>query len=419
MQQVLIRGGGVVVAEVPAPKPEPGTVLVRVRHSCISAGTEMSGVQASGLPLWRRALAQPKAVMQVAEMALSQGIARTRSMVEGVLAAGSPTGYSAAGAVLEVGEGIDDLQPGDRVACAGAQCAHHAELIRVPRNLTTLIPPGLDTPAASTVTLGAIALQGVRRASPTLGETFVVIGLGLLGQLTCQLLRANGCRVVGTDLDPRRIETARTLGLDVGVTPETGCEADQVRRLTDSLGADGVIITASSPSHAVVSTAFGMCRRKGRVVLVGDVGLHLNRADFYAKELDFFISTSYGPGRYDRSYEEKGLDYPAAYVRWTENRNMAEYLRLLAEQKVRVEPLIGATYPIDLAAEAYASLNPEASTSKPLIVLLSYPEVEIAAPVRRPGNRCASRSWGPARSPKGCTCRTYKPFRVYFTWKPS
>ena len=216
------------------------------------------------------------------------------------------------------------------------------------------IPENLDFAKASTVTLGAIALQGLRRLQPTLGEAFVVIGLGILGQLTVQMLKANGCRVIGTDLARERITLAQGLGLDLGVHPEDGDPVEQVARLTAGTGADGVIITAASPSHEVISTAFQMCRKKGRVVLVGDVGLNLNRADFYLKELDFFISTSYGPGRYDRAYEEEGCDYPLAYVRWTENRNMVEYLRLLAEGRINIDPLTEAVYPIDQVNQAYA-----------------------------------------------------------------
>lgn len=376
MKQVLIKQGQAVVEEVPAPKVEPGTVLVRVDHSCISVGTEMSGITASGLPLWKRAVKEPENVMKAIKMVATEGVSRTRSIVQGALSAGNPTGYSASGIVLEVGNGIEDLLPGDRVACAGAQCAHHAEVIRVPRNLTVLIPEGLDLASASTVTLGAIALQGVRRGQPTLGETFVVIGLGILGQLTAQLLRANGCRVIGTDLDRGRINLARETGMDIGIHPEDGNDIEQVARLTNGIGADGVIITAATPSDAVISTAFKMCRKKGRVVLIGDVGLNLNRGDFYQKELDFFISSSYGPGRYDNIYEEKGLDYPVAYVRWTENRNMAEYLRLLSEERVNIKPLVSSTYPIDEASLAYEVLK--TAEKKPLMVLLSYPAVEEA-----------------------------------------
>lgn len=381
MKQVLIRQGQAVVEEVPAPHVEPGTVLVRVDRSCISIGTEMSGIKMSSLPLWQRALKQPENVKKVVEMAVSQGILRTASVVQGRLSGGQATGYSAAGTVLEVGTGIDDLQPGDRVACAGAQCAHHAEMIRVPRNLTVPIPDHLDFAEASTVTLGAIALQGIRRAQPTLGEVFVVLGLGILGQLTAQMLKANGCKVIGTDLDRQRIAIAQELGMDIGIHPDDGNTIDQVARLTDGLGADGVIITAATPSHELVSTAFRICRKKGRVVLVGDVGLNLNRADFYQKELDFFISTSYGPGRYDNNYEEKGLDYPAAYVRWTENRNMAEYLRLVAHNQVKVTPLISATYPIEQATLAYEALKE--GEQRPLMVLLSYPPSPSDEQLRR------------------------------------
>lgn len=376
MKQVLIKQGQAVVEDIPAPLVEPGKVLVRVDHSCISVGTEMSGVKASAQPLWKRVLAQPGKIKKAWQMIETHGLSRLHSVVQGKLSAAQPTGYSAAGTILEVGDGIDDLRPGERVACAGAQYAHHAEVIAVPRNLVVPIPDGLDFGDAATVTLGAIALQGVRRAQPTLGEAFVVLGLGILGQLAAQLLRANGCRVIGVDLDRPRIDLARQLGMHAGIHPDDGDDVEQVARLTDGVGADGVIITAATPAHSVISTAFHMCRKKGRVVLIGDVGLHLNRADFYEKELDFFISTSYGPGRYDRRYEEEGLDYPVGYVRWTENRNMGEYLQLLAAGQVSLRPLLSATFPIERAAEAYARL--QAPGPKPLMVLLSYPRDDKA-----------------------------------------
>ena len=372
MKQVLIKQGQVVVEDIPAPQVQPGTVLVRVRYSSISTGTELSGIRESGEALWKRALRYPDKAKKAMRMVAERGISQTLNYARGKLAAGSPTGYSAAGVVVEVGPGIDDLRPGDRVACAGSQCAHHAEVICVPRNLAAPIPDCVDFASASTTTLGAIALQGVRRATPTLGETFVVIGLGILGQLTSQLLKANGCRVVGVDLLGERIALAVSLGMNAGVVPEEGNSLDQVLRLTNGIGADGVIITAASLSDAIVSTAFQMCRKKGRVVLVGDVGLNLNRSDFYQKELDFLVSSSYGPGRYDRRYEEEGLDYPVAYVRWTENRNMGEYLRLLSEEKVKITPLIGAVYPVREAPRAYEQA--QAEDGRPLMVLLSYPE---------------------------------------------
>ena len=373
MKQVLIRHGKACVEEIPAPGVEPGTILVRVAASCISIGTEMAGVKATSESLLQRALKRPEQVKKVLQMVAQEGLVRTIDMVKGRLSTSLAVGYSAAGVVVAVGDGVHDMQVGQRVACAGAQCAHHAEIIRVPRNLATPVPELLPFDHASSVTLGAIALQGVRRASPTLGESFVVVGLGILGQLTVQLLKANGCRVIGTDLDSTRIDMAMSLGMDIGINPADGDDIQKVLRLTDGFGADGVIITAATPSDAVMSTAFRMCRKKGRVVLVGDVGLNLNRSDFYLKELDFFISTSYGPGRYDQNYEEGGLDYPISYVRWTENRNMAEYLHLLAYGKVKLAPLISATYEIDKASEAYDALTLQGP--KPLMVLLSYPEV--------------------------------------------
>jgi predicted dehydrogenase/threonine dehydrogenase-like Zn-dependent dehydrogenase len=381
MKQVLIKQGSVVLENVPAPTVEPGTVLVQVQSSCISIGTEMSGVRATGLPLWRRALRQPENVKKALAMIASQGLSKASSQINERLTAAMPTGYSAAGVVVEVGPGVDDFKVGDRVACAGAQCAFHAEYICVPKNLAVIIDDAVNIDHASTVTLGAIALQGVRRASPTLGETFVVIGLGILGQLTVQLLKANGCRVIGVDLDNERVRLAEQHGMDVGISTETENDIEHVHRLTGGIGADGVIITAATPSDAVISTAFKMCRKKGRAVLVGDVGLNLNRGDFYLKELDFFISSSYGPGRYDANYEEHGLDYPIGYVRWTENRNMAEYLRLIAEGRVRLDALISTTFPVDQATAAYETLKD--TETKPLMVLLSYPSPANDGPIVR------------------------------------
>lgn len=395
MKQVLVRQGQAVVEEVPAPLVEPGTVLVRVDHSCISIGTEMSGVRNSGGdPLWKRALMNPDKVVKAARMVATQGFQRTRDVAMGGNAVGQPTGYSAAGVVIAVGEAVGDIAVGERVACAGAQFAHHAEIVRVPRNLMAPVPDELSMDQACTVTLGAIALQGVRRAKPTLGESFVVIGLGFLGQLTVQMLKANGCRVIGVDLDSDRVATALELGMDVALDPADEQSVSRVARLTDGFGADGVIITAATRSSDVVSSAFKMCRKKGRVVLVGDVGLDIKREDIYAKELDFFISTSYGPGRYDASYEEKGFEYPIGYVRWTENRNMAEYLKLLAEGALRIDDLIFKEFPVDKAPEAYEGLK--SGADKSLVVLLYYPEragdeTMVPNPLAKPGAPGAAR----------------------------
>lgn len=371
MKQVILKKGKAVVEDIPAPFVESGTVLVAVENSCISIGTEMSSLKNSSMPLWKRAMKQPENVKKAMEMLKAQGLAKTMSVVNGRIEAGNASGYSVAGTVIEVGEGVSEFRVGDKVACAGAQCAHHAAVVCVPKNLTVSVPEGLSSQVASTVTLGAIALQGVRRAQPTLGENFVVIGLGILGQITAQLLKANGCRVIGLDLDSARIDLAKKLGMDLGIYPDESLPIEQVVRLTDGYGADGVIVTAASPSDAIMSQSFQMCRKKGRVILVGDVGLDLNRADFYQKELDFFISTSYGPGRYDTHYEEEGMDYPIGYVRWTENRNMSEYLRLAAEGRLQIEPLIHSEFPVEQAEQAYASLE---GKDKPLMVLLSYPQ---------------------------------------------
>lgn len=377
MKQVLIKRGCAVAEDVPAPQIEPDKILVRVVNSCISIGTEMSGVRASAVPLWKRALKERDKVKKVLDMVAEKGVAQTRELVKGKLEAGSPVGYSAAGVVIGVGAGIRDVKVGEHVACAGAQCAHHAEIINVPRNLLVKIPEGVTFEEASTVTLGSIAMQGVRRAHTTLGECFVVIGLGVIGQFAVQMLKASGCKVIVSDLDASRIQMALTHGADYAIQPDGSTDAEQVAHLTDGIGADGVIITAAAKSDAIVSTAFKMCRRKGRVVLVGDVGLHLNRADFYEKEIDFFISTSYGPGRYDSIYEEKGLEYPVSYVRWTENRNLQEVLNLMAAKKLHVMDMVSKIYPVEEADTAYESLK--MASSKPLMVLLSYPQDEQEA----------------------------------------
>jgi predicted dehydrogenase/threonine dehydrogenase-like Zn-dependent dehydrogenase len=342
-----MKQGTAYVEEVPAPTPEAGFKIIQVSHSCISTGTELSGLKQAAMPLWKRALADPEKVKKALKMLAAKGFSKTKSIIQGKLASGSPSGYSAAGTILGTTQ---------RVACAGAQFANHAEIIQVPNNLIVPIPQDLSFAEASTVALGAIALQGVRRASPTLGETFVVIGLGFLGQVTVQMLQANGCRVFALDLDPNRLSLAESFGASTSPISDV----------------DGVIITAATPSSEVISNAFKLCRKKGRVVLVGDVGLNLKRADFYQKEIDFFISASYGPGRYDDRYEEKGLDYPIGYVRWTENRNMEEYLRLLAEKKLVISPFIHAVFPVDEVAGAYKTLAE--AEPRPLLALLSYPQ---------------------------------------------
>jgi predicted dehydrogenase/threonine dehydrogenase-like Zn-dependent dehydrogenase len=370
VKQVVITGGRVQLLDVPAPQPEPRGILVRVEYSTISVGTEIAGVRSASMPLYRRALEQPAKVRRALQLVRERGLRHTIERARGETSA-VPLGYSASGTVLTVGAEVEEFRAGDRVACAGAGIANHAEVIAVPLNLAVRIPAEVDSADASTVALGAIALQGIRRAAPELGETVLVVGLGLIGQVTVQLLRANGCRTIGVDPDPARLAIARAAGMDAAVgAAESGYSAD-VLRLTDGYGADAAIVTAATPSHEVINQAMEACRRKGRVVLVGDVGLNLVREQLYAKELDFLISTSYGPGRYDPLYEAEGRDYPLPYVRWTENRNMAAYLDLVASGRISLANIPRRTWAIADASAAYAELSgPE---PKPLLALLSYP----------------------------------------------
>ncbi|HWY71031.1 MAG TPA: Gfo/Idh/MocA family oxidoreductase [Terriglobales bacterium] len=375
MKQALVKNGGVIVQEVPAPQVSPKNLLVRVHHSCVSVGTEMASVGNSELPLYRRALKQREHAKRVIELMRDQGVKRTLDRVLGKLSAGLPIGYSAAGEVVEVGTEVAEFAVGDLVSCAGGGVANHAEFIDVPVNLAVTIPSGVGTELASTVTLGAIAMQGVRRANPTLGETIAVVGLGILGQLTAQLLRANGCRVCGVDIDADRVKLALDHGMDFGIDASSENYVDRVYRLTQGFGADAVIVTAASASDTIISEAMQACRKKGRVVLVGDVGLHLKRSDLYKKELDFLISCSYGPGRYDSVYEEGGQDYPLSYVRWTENRNMEAYLQLLASGRISVSDLGIRKYSIDDAPQAYDALKN--GNERSLIVILEYAQREV------------------------------------------
>jgi predicted dehydrogenase/threonine dehydrogenase-like Zn-dependent dehydrogenase len=280
-------------------------------------------------------------------------------------------GYSVAGEVVAVGEGVTDFAPGDLVACAGAGQANHADYVVVKRNLVCRVPEGCDLDLAATTTVGAIALQGVRRAQPQLGDVVAVMGLGLLGMITVQLLKASGARVVGLDLDPDRAARALALGASAATADPRRFE-QMVRDLTQGHGADQTIITAASKSNVPLNAAMEATRRKGRVVIVGDVGLKAERAAFYQKEIDLLMSTSYGPGRYDYDYEVRGRDYPIAYVRWTQNRNMAAYLEAIRDGRIDVRALVDRVEPVDKAAEVYRDLVD--SKKPPLAVIFTYPE---------------------------------------------
>ncbi|PIS30323.1 oxidoreductase [Candidatus Saganbacteria bacterium CG08_land_8_20_14_0_20_45_16] len=391
MKQVLIKQGKVLVEEVPAPVVTSGTVLVKVANSCISTGTESAVIAGSAESLLKRAMRQPEKIKQVLNIAINQGINKAINLVGAAKQATTIVGYSCSGVVIDKGKDVSDINIGDKVACAGSE-ANHAEIVCVPRNLVAGIPEGVGFPEASTTTLGAIAMQGIRRATPTLGETFVVIGLGVLGQITVQLLKASGCNVIGIDLDLDRIKIARSLGMDLSTASLSDDAISQIKMFTNGFGVDGAIITAATSSSALVSSAFKMCRKKGRVVLVGDVGLDLKREDFYQKEIDFLISTSYGPGRYEPNYEDKGLDYPISYVRWTENRNMQAYLHLLKDGSINIKPLIEQVFDINDADKAYGAID--SNGKKPVITLLDYSEGpnkeisrKIANPLYKPANK--------------------------------
>ncbi|QAT40503.1 bi-domain-containing oxidoreductase [Clostridium sp. JN-9] len=371
MKQVLVKKGQVMVSEVPAPVVSDNGVLVKVLYSCISAGTEITGVQESGKSLVKKAMEQPEKIKKALNIFKKEGIDSILTKVY-EMESPKPTGYSAAGIIMGLGKNVQDLKIGDRAACAGASHANHAEYIDVPRNLVMKMPNNLSMEWGSTVALGGIAMQAVRRADLRLGETAVIIGLGILGQLSAQMLKTSGCSVIGIDIDERRLNIAKEAGCDYVINSAKCNAAAEVEKITQGYGADTVIITASSSSNEILSQAFKMCRRKGKVVLAGVIGSVYKREDMYEKELDFIISTSYGPGRYDANYEEKSIDYPYGYVRWTENRNMEEYLRLAADKKINLEPLIEKIYEAEKAPEAYSTLkNPE---NKPLIVLLKYGE---------------------------------------------
>ena len=370
MKQVFIQHGKAQLRSVPRPMIEQGHILVEVAYSLISTGTELMGLDQSGKSLARQAVDSPEKIQKVVEHLRRQGIKKTISKIQTKTGQAVPTGYACSGIIVQVGEGVTSFLPGDRVACAGAGVANHAEIVLVPTNLAAKVPQGCDLREAASATLGSIAMQGVRRADPRLGEFVAVVGLGLLGQITAQLLKAAGCRVIGFDLDPRRVEIAKQVGIDlVFVSDEVDIEKE-IRHLTSDHGVDSTIIAAASQSDAVVQLAMQITRKKGRVVVVGAVGLGLKRSPFYEKELDFLISSSYGPGRYDHSYEKKGLDYPYAYVRWTENRNMAEYLRLMAEGKIQLTGILEREFEVANVSQAYEELNQ--GQDKPLGVLLSY-----------------------------------------------
>lgn len=361
MKQVLqhARTGEITVEDVPAPQLLPGCLLVRIAASVVSAGTERASAEFARKSLIEKARSRPDLVREVIGKVKRDGIFSAIQTVSSRLDQPQSPGYSSAGTVIAVGEGVTDIRPGDRVACAGAGFAVHAEIACVPRLLVAQIPArGPDSVEevsfveAAFSTLGAVALHGIRTAEARLGDLVAVIGLGLLGQLTVQLLKGAGCRVLGMDIDAARAQLAQSLGADA-VASSPAEFRDLCLQSSRGLGVDSVLITAETPSSDPVNLAGAVARDRAIVVAVGTVGMEIERKAYYEKELDFRISRSYGPGRYDLAYEQKGRDYPIGYVRWTETRNMQAFLQLLAERKVSVAPLITHTYAIEDANTAY------------------------------------------------------------------
>jgi predicted dehydrogenase/threonine dehydrogenase-like Zn-dependent dehydrogenase len=369
MKQIAqrLRDGRIEVLEAPRPVASPGTVLVDVRSSLLSAGTERTKVKTGQKSLLGKARQRPDQVAQVIEKARSDGLRETIRAVRARLDQPSTLGYSASGVVLAVGEGARGVAPGDRVAIGGGDYAVHAEVDRVPANLCVPLPDAVSFEEGCFACVGSIALHGVRRSGVSVGERVAVIGLGLVGQLSALLLQAAGCNVVGIDLDRELVEKGRRLG---GV--DAGFAREEIGDIVPpaAAGCDAVIVTAASASNDPIELAPRLCRDRGRVVIVGDVGLSLSRAPFYDREIDLRLSRSYGPGRYDRAYEENGNDYPIGYVRWTEGRNMAAVVDLIATGRLPVADLITTRLSVDEAPDAYERLASEGGS--PLGIVIGY-----------------------------------------------
>ena len=365
------RTGKLSLSEVPVGLPKRGHVLVRTVASLVSAGTEKSMVELARKSLLGKAMARPDLVRQVIAKAQSDGILEAWKQSMGRLDMPVQLGYSSAGVVEEVGPGVGGVAVGDSVACAGPGYAGHAEFASVPASLCVNIPEGVDFQSASFVALGGIALEAVRMAHVSLGENVVVIGLGLLGQIAVQILNAAGCHVVGMDINGQKSQMALQHGAEA-VANDYHQLSTICQQKTANHGADAVIILAASPTNEPLERAAELCRDHGRVVATGQVGLDVPRKAFYEKELELVVSRAWGPGVYDPNYTDKGLDYPIAYARWTAERNMDEFLKLLGKGAVRVDGLISHRFPLDRATEAYELILEE---KEPYIgVLLTYPE---------------------------------------------
>lgn len=365
------RSGAIAVLDVPTPAVRPRSILVANQHSLVSGGTEGYVIAMARKGFLGKALDRPDLAVQVINKAFTEGFWSTAQVVRNLIAAPLPLGYSSAGTVIETGPEADLFRPGDRVACAGLGQANHAEHVVVPVTMACRLPDSVSTEEGCFGTLGAIALHGVRLGQPQLDETFVVIGLGLLGQLCVQILKAHGCRAIGFDIDASKVQLALENGMDAGGV--LGRDDPRERTLAHSggYGADGVLIAAHTKSRDPIVLAADLCRERGRVVAVGLVNLNIPRRKFFEKELQLHISRAYGAGAYDSEYERKGRDYPLGYVRWTEGRNLAAFINLLARGAVNVRPLISHRFPLEQASDAYAIALGERQ-ERPVAMLFTY-----------------------------------------------
>ena len=338
MKQILqsLKTGNTVLEEVPVPAIGHGQVLIRTNYTLVSLGTERMLVEFGKSNIISKALQQPERVKQVINKFRTEGFINTIDSVFNKLDQEIPLGYCNSGIIIAVGSGVSNFKIGDRVISNGP----HAEFVCVSQNLVAKIPDNVNDQDATFTVIGSIGLQGIRLLNPTFGETIVVIGLGLIGLLTSQILIANGCKVIGIDLDPQKCSIASGFGVTI---IDGNSQIDIVKKvhdLTNGIGADGVLITASAKSDEIISNSAKMCRKRGRIILIGVVGLNINRSDFYEKEITFQVSCSYGPGRYDENYEIKGYDYPLPFVRWTEKRNFEAILEALNRKSIKVDNLI-------------------------------------------------------------------------------
>lgn len=383
MKQVIqnFKTGELYVDEVPNPSISENMVLVENKFSLISAGTERGTVKVGKASLIGKAKQRPDLVAQVLQNIKKEGLKATIDKVKTKLDSLKALGYSTSGVVAASMDSNSKFRPGDRVACAGQDYASHAEVVAIPQNLVVKIPENVSFEEASFTTLGAIALQGVRQAEPRLGDKVCVIGLGLLGQLTVQLLKANGCRVFGIDLSKNLIDLAITSGADGAMLRNDSNLNTAIDNFTDGHGFDSVIITAAAPSNDPIELSAVISRKKGKVIVVGAVKMDIPRdPDFYRKELELKMSCSYGPGRYDNKYEEDGHDYPFAYVRYTEQRNMETFLDLISQGTVKLDNLITHTFDISEAEKAYDIVL--GKVEEPHIgILLAYPESKTKKPL--------------------------------------